>query len=275
MTAHKTSTRIGDAERYAAQHALQEHLNAGRLQVNEYADRSARAANATTASDLAALFTDLPAPRPKLPGPPATVLGAILRNRVLVAAVAVVLAGLVLAVSLGGRSDTPPITSAAPAPTTAPPTGAVAPRTVAPTSAPATPTGSAALPGDVTVRRTSQPGTITLRPSYGADLDDNTSPNWGVESGPNSNGNDIGLGSEGEYAYFAGDYAVVSGAPEYATCANETAYTSGAIERVSLGPGAKICVLTSEDRYALVTIISTSEQAIQFAVTVWDPPLAS
>jgi hypothetical protein len=150
---------------------------------------------------------------------------------------------------------------------------------VAPTSAPATPTDRAGLPGDVTVRRTSQPGAITLRPSYGADLDDNTSPNWGVKSGPigssAGSGSDIGPDSDGANVDFAGDYAVVTGAPEYATCANETAYTSGAIERVSLSPGENICVLTSEDRYALVTIISTSEQAIQFAVTVWDPPLAS
>ncbi len=33
--ARKFPTRIGTAERDAAQRALQEHLNAGRLQVNE------------------------------------------------------------------------------------------------------------------------------------------------------------------------------------------------------------------------------------------------
>lgn len=61
--------RIGTAERTAAMTALDEHLAAGRLGVEEYADRSAVAANATVAAELAALFTDLPAPHPALAGP--------------------------------------------------------------------------------------------------------------------------------------------------------------------------------------------------------------
>jgi hypothetical protein len=63
--------RIGSAERTAAMKALDEHLSAGRLGVEEYADRSAAAANAVVAADLADLFTDLPEPHPKLPGTPA------------------------------------------------------------------------------------------------------------------------------------------------------------------------------------------------------------
>lgn len=59
--------RIGTSERTAAMKALDEHLSAGRLGVEEYAERSAVAANATVASELAALFTDLPAPHPALP----------------------------------------------------------------------------------------------------------------------------------------------------------------------------------------------------------------
>ncbi|OLT15737.1 hypothetical protein BJF78_15940 [Pseudonocardia sp. CNS-139] len=62
--------RIGNTERSAAMKALDEHLAAGRLTVEEYADRSATAANATVASDLAALFDDLPQPHPDLPGLP-------------------------------------------------------------------------------------------------------------------------------------------------------------------------------------------------------------
>ncbi|GAA4549443.1 DUF1707 domain-containing protein [Pseudonocardia xishanensis] len=60
--------RIGTAERESAAKALNAHLEAGRLGVEEYADRSATAANAVTAQDIAALFTDLPAPHPDLPG---------------------------------------------------------------------------------------------------------------------------------------------------------------------------------------------------------------
>jgi hypothetical protein len=61
--------RIGTAERNAALRALDEHLAAGRLQVEEYGERSALAANAATAPELAALFDDLPAPHPDLPAP--------------------------------------------------------------------------------------------------------------------------------------------------------------------------------------------------------------
>jgi len=60
--------RIGTAEREAAAAALNAHLEAGRLGVEEYADRSAVAANAVTADELLALFTDLPEPHPALPG---------------------------------------------------------------------------------------------------------------------------------------------------------------------------------------------------------------
>jgi Domain of unknown function (DUF1707) len=60
--------RIGNDERAAAMAALDEHLAQGRLNVEEYGERSAAAANAVLASELTALFTDLPAPHPTLPG---------------------------------------------------------------------------------------------------------------------------------------------------------------------------------------------------------------
>lgn len=59
--------RVGDAERRAAMLALDAHLEAGRLSVDEYGDRSAAAVTAVHRGDLAALFTDLPAPHPPLP----------------------------------------------------------------------------------------------------------------------------------------------------------------------------------------------------------------
>jgi hypothetical protein len=59
--------RIGHTERTAAIEALDEHLAAGRLGIDEYADRTAAATEAVLASDLAALFTDLPEPHPPLP----------------------------------------------------------------------------------------------------------------------------------------------------------------------------------------------------------------
>jgi hypothetical protein len=70
----RSPIRIGNDERAAAMAALDEHLAQGRLGVEEYGERSAAAANAVEADDLAGLFTDLPAPHPRLPGhaiPPA------------------------------------------------------------------------------------------------------------------------------------------------------------------------------------------------------------
>ena len=68
MTDERPPIRIGTAERDAAMKALDAHLEAGRLDVDEYGERSARAAVATTAPELAVLFDDLPAPHPPLPG---------------------------------------------------------------------------------------------------------------------------------------------------------------------------------------------------------------
>ncbi|GAA4889868.1 DUF1707 SHOCT-like domain-containing protein [Actinomycetospora straminea] len=70
------SPRIGTAERDAAMAALDAHLEAGRLDVEEYGERSARAAEARTAADLEPLFTDLPDPRPPFGAAPAPAVPA-------------------------------------------------------------------------------------------------------------------------------------------------------------------------------------------------------
>lgn len=62
------SMRIGTSERNSAMKALDAHLEAGRIGVEEYGERSAKAANATIASELTELFTDLPAPHPAIGG---------------------------------------------------------------------------------------------------------------------------------------------------------------------------------------------------------------
>jgi hypothetical protein len=59
--------RIGHEERAAAQRALDQHLAAGRLEMDEFADRYAAAGMAHTRAELDALFTDLPAPHPFTP----------------------------------------------------------------------------------------------------------------------------------------------------------------------------------------------------------------
>ncbi|MEJ2884922.1 DUF1707 SHOCT-like domain-containing protein [Actinomycetospora aeridis] len=68
--AGRAGLRVGDADRGAALDALGEHLAAGRLDVDEFGDRSAHAAVAVYRADLEVLFDDLPAPHPPLPQPP-------------------------------------------------------------------------------------------------------------------------------------------------------------------------------------------------------------
>ncbi|MBU3065066.1 DUF1707 domain-containing protein [Nocardia sp. NEAU-G5] len=59
-----TGLRVGTAEREKAAAALGEHFAAGRLEVDEYDERVARAFSAKTTGDLVVLFTDLPRPAP-------------------------------------------------------------------------------------------------------------------------------------------------------------------------------------------------------------------
>jgi hypothetical protein len=63
--------RIGDTERESALAALGEHMSAGRLDIDEYGDRTARVSAAKTRGELNALFTDLPGPHPTFGNPSA------------------------------------------------------------------------------------------------------------------------------------------------------------------------------------------------------------
>nr|CTQ92947.1 protein of unknown function DUF1707 [Kibdelosporangium sp. MJ126-NF4] len=55
---------MGDAEREEALRALGDHMSAGRLDIDEYGDRTAQVAASKTRGDLLELFKDLPAPKP-------------------------------------------------------------------------------------------------------------------------------------------------------------------------------------------------------------------
>jgi hypothetical protein len=61
--------RIGDHERSQALQVLGEHMTAGRIDVEEYGERSAKITTAKTRGDLLALFKDLPDPRPQFGAP--------------------------------------------------------------------------------------------------------------------------------------------------------------------------------------------------------------
>lgn len=250
------STRIGDTERAEAQRALQHHLNAGRLRLAEFVERFARAADAATAAEIAALFADLPAPHPQLPGSP----HERTRRSLLIAGAVVVLAvGGLLGFAIGRDQTAPSPSSAA----VATPTPGLS----------AAPESAAALARSAMVRRTTGPGLITLYPSYGVDLDDVTSPTWNLGTG--CCGRDVGFGADASQLSIDDGHAVVTGPPDFATCFHETAYTDSAIERGSLQPGETLCVRTDDHRFALVTIVDANDQVIEFGATVFDPPVPS
>lgn len=66
--------RISDSEREDALGKLGEHMAAGRLDIDEYGERSAKVATAKTRGELLGLFGDLPEPKPVFgqPKAPAT-----------------------------------------------------------------------------------------------------------------------------------------------------------------------------------------------------------
>lgn len=64
MTHDPVPQRLSDADRDTAVTALRQHYEAGRLSDDEFADRSSKALAARVASEVDALFTDLPDPHP-------------------------------------------------------------------------------------------------------------------------------------------------------------------------------------------------------------------
>jgi hypothetical protein len=62
--------RISDADREVALAALGEHMSAGRLDIDEYGERSAKVTAAKTRGELAGIFTDLPEPHVNFSPPP-------------------------------------------------------------------------------------------------------------------------------------------------------------------------------------------------------------
>ncbi|SFW43833.1 DUF1707 SHOCT-like domain-containing protein [Amycolatopsis australiensis] len=57
--------RISDQNRESALAALGEHMSAGRIDIDEYGERSARITAAKTRGELVEIFADLPAPHPQ------------------------------------------------------------------------------------------------------------------------------------------------------------------------------------------------------------------
>jgi hypothetical protein len=63
--------RISDIDRESALQALGEHMSVGRIDLDEYGDRSAKVTAAKTRGELAEIFADLPQPHPQMGAAPA------------------------------------------------------------------------------------------------------------------------------------------------------------------------------------------------------------
>jgi hypothetical protein len=70
-TVPSPNIRISDVDRESALRALGEHMSIGRINLDEYAERSARVTAAKTRGELADIFDDLPQPHPRLDDDPA------------------------------------------------------------------------------------------------------------------------------------------------------------------------------------------------------------
>jgi uncharacterized protein DUF1707 len=74
--------RISDSEREDALGKLNEHMTAGRLDIDEYGERSAKIVTAKTRGELLSLFGDLPEPKPAFGQPhPTAGLPPVRRER--------------------------------------------------------------------------------------------------------------------------------------------------------------------------------------------------
>ena len=94
--------RVSDADRDRAVAELSEHFQTGRLAQEEFEDRTERALQARTGSELSELFTDLPQGQARVGMPPATVSPAGVRRARRVPTAAVVIA-CIIAVTIVGN----------------------------------------------------------------------------------------------------------------------------------------------------------------------------
>jgi len=78
VTEHqRANIRVSDTEREDALGKLGQHMTEGRLDIEEYGERTAKVATAKTRGEVLDLFDDLPDPRPTFgrPAPPPAMAG--------------------------------------------------------------------------------------------------------------------------------------------------------------------------------------------------------
>lgn len=114
-------------------------------------------------------------------------------------------------------------------------------------------------------RETGSPVVVPAR--SGIDLDSQAA-NWDVDSG----GADIHVSSEGDYVY-GKTLAIVKAPPTPQVCDAQTVLRSFLTQGQTV-VGQKLCLRTSEDRWAYVQIaaIDSSARTMSFRITVWKLP---
>jgi hypothetical protein len=94
--------RVSDADRDRAVAELSEHFQSGRLTQEEFEDRSGRALQARTGSELSALFSDLPQRLEPFAGmPPAAASAGAVRRGARMPVAGVVIACVIAAIVVG------------------------------------------------------------------------------------------------------------------------------------------------------------------------------
>ena len=122
--------------------------------------------------------------------------------------------------------------------------------------------------------RPNAPCRTTLRPSYGVDLDDVTEPELERRHGVLRPRCQVRLRRSA---------AVHRRRPRRGDrparvrnlIPRDRLHQRGPSSAGACSPATTICVRTNGRRFALVTIVDVSEQAVEFGVTVWDPPVPS
>jgi hypothetical protein len=213
-----------------------------------------------------------PTPKPSLLRRISSDLGISLQVLEVLIGVISVIVAIVIPIAIYQLSKpNPNPTPSSTSPIPVPPTTTTSAPTPSPTSTDSpSPSPTQPTPTPNPVRRSTDDKALTLSAGYSTDLD-SMPPGWGVKSEENEY-KDIEV-HQSDLVSENGDMAIVSGAPKYETCQDATAYQVE-VEWRYVRPGLKVCVRTSENRYAFVTVekFNVDSQQIQLDVVVWDPP---
>ncbi|WP_233166716.1 hypothetical protein, partial [Micromonospora sp. Rc5] len=129
---------------------------------------------------------------------------------------------------------------------------------------PTGPDPTATAPGPSRVARN-----VVLRQTYTLDLD-SSAPNWDVENASIYESGDIYFGTTSATLQTTGDVVLLKGEPNWTTCEESTDRQDKVVRRDQVKIGLSICVRTTEDKWAWLTVKSYEPSTkVTFDITVW------